>query len=89
MKGSGQDNGGAGEWGGGDILSNWLSFGKKKQRGVEMNGEHYMFYGSQLGQGHAPCLLLLPPFSFLVLDVQWLFLGHVNQTLLQYVQYIR
>lgn len=35
--------------GGRDILSNWLSFGKKKQRGVEMNGEHYMFYGSQLG----------------------------------------
>lgn len=32
MKGSGQDNGGAGD-GGGDILSNWLSFGKKKQKG--------------------------------------------------------
>lgn len=35
--------------GGGSVLSNWLSFGQKETEvGLEMNREHYMFYGSQL-----------------------------------------
>lgn len=40
--------------GGGDMLSNWLPFGEKEAKvgelggGLQMNGEHYTFYGSQL-----------------------------------------
>lgn len=80
--------------GGRDILSNWLSFGEKEtEGGLEMNGEHYMFYGSQttwLGSCSMPATVTpIFPSVAMVLHVLWLFPRHVNHSLIQYVQYDR
>lgn len=78
--------------GGGDILSNWLSFGKKQQkRGLEMNGEHYMFYGSQLtwirSCSMPATVTPIFPSEAMVLHVLWLFFLEMLTKLLYSIVY--
>lgn len=49
--------------GGGGVLSNWLSFGKKEQKWGKKWIESIICFMAlnSLGSGHAPCMLLLTP----------------------------
>lgn len=77
--------GGVGGW---DLLSNWLSFGEKEtQVGLEMNGAHYVFYGSELAwlRSCSMCATVTPFFPSGAMSplVLRLVLSHANQTLVQ------